>query len=153
MANVSSAIAWPLYNPNNGQMCDGTIDEAIVCAQSTTVTLSQAYLMPENSLLQAMTFYVSVIPGGTTTFAMGDEFDATRYGSLISTTAGTSGIILLGGISQLVVMDSDPLFMGGEPILFNSTSRIKLTFNTAPTDALGRIRVIMHYRKFLIPNQ
>src|SRR5262245_6394408 len=102
MATVHSGISWPVYNPNNGQMCDGTIDELIVCAQSTTTTLSQAYLIPENAIIEFLSFYVSVIPGGTTYVDIGDELEPQRYVSRVSTTAGTSNVLVLGGTRQFM---------------------------------------------------
>ena len=121
----------------NGQELDAKSVTALVTVSAVKQQATSVQI-PANSEVVGVSSYVSVQPPGTSTVDVGVDGSAVsrkRYGANISTSASTAHPGMESpGVSYLVAVS------------------IVLTFNTAPSDNSGRIRLTVHYRTIVPPS-
>jgi hypothetical protein len=121
----------------NGQELDWKTVTALVVV-SVAKQQTTSVQIPANAEVAAVSSYVSIQPPGTETLDVGVDGSAIsrkRYGVNIATSAGTAHPgVESPGTSYLVA------------------TFITLTFNTAPSDNSGRIRLTIHYRAIVPPS-
>jgi hypothetical protein len=121
----------------NGQELDRkTVTDLVVVSAAAQQTTSVQ--IPANSEVVGVSSFVVVQPPGTSTVDVGVAGSAVsrkRYGVNISTSVGTAHPgVESPGTSYLIA------------------TSITLTFNTAPSDNSGRIRITVHYRIIVPPS-
>lgn len=146
---MGSGLTIPLNQANGGSRGFGTIDELIAIAASASSS-STTNLLQTNSWPTGLSWYVSVAPGGVANFSIGDASSSTRFATGISAVAGTSGYVPIFAAS-LLSADDELIMYDDDPVVDPPLGTVKITPNATPSDALGRIRIVIHYENSMIP--
>jgi hypothetical protein len=121
----------------NGQELDRKVVTNLVIV-ATAAQQTTSVQIPANSEVVGVSSYIVVQPPGTSTVDIGvagSAISRKRYGVNISTSLGTAHPGMESpGTSYLAI------------------TSITLTFNTAPSDNSGRIRLTVHYRAIIPPS-
>jgi hypothetical protein len=145
----SGALAFDLSptgcscTPGNGaQRVQGVATELVTIAAAATTDTS-ANLLPANSIIDAVTVRVTTLIPTAATFTVGDATQAARFATGVAVAAGTTAVGLL---------QNDPTVATGNlgPVQ-TSAAKIRITPNSSPADATGRVRVTVFYRQFVAP--
>ena len=91
-----------------------------------------AIQVPANAIILGVSVRVTVQPGGTSTLDIGISGDTTRYVTGMSSAATTTAV--------KARVDA-----------YASATSIRITPNTTPSDAAGRVRVTIHYLDLVAP--
>lgn len=116
---------------NGGSYQRGYVDELVTIAASATT--SSTVQIPAGARVRGVSCRVTVQPTGTTSFGIGVSGDATRFGSSVSSAADTTNVGY------------------GDETKYASATSILITPNTTPSDAAGRIRVVVEYDLMTAP--
>lgn len=121
----------------NGQELNWKTVTALVIV-STAIQQVTSVQVPANSEVAAVSIYVDTQPPGTSNVDVGvagSAISKKRYGVDVSTNIGTAH----------PGMESPGVF-------YLVTTPIVLTFDVAPSDNSGRIRITVHYRAIVPPS-
>lgn len=124
-------VAWGTDHGNGASIQRGYVTELVTVAAAATTT--STVQIPAGARVVAVTYRVTVQPTGTTSFGIGVSGSATRFGSSVSSNANTTGVSY------------------GDNTRYASATGILITPNTSPSDALGRIRVVVEYELATAP--
>jgi hypothetical protein len=129
----------------NATVKDGLASELITLSTGGTTTDSTAFLLPANSVIDAVSWYVetAITGAGVTGFQIGDATQAQRFQSTFSTlTAGQSGVGLNHRDPTVATANLGPV----------QTTAVKVRITAiGGTPTAGKIRVVVCYRTFTAP--
>lgn len=130
-ANYLSAFA--VAGGANGQVwTDGVATELVTLSTSGTTTDTSVNLLPADSIIYAVTTYVTttISGGGVASYSIGDPTTGTRFASGVTPlTAGSTKVGL------------------GAPCSAQATAA-KVRITASATPSAGQVRVTVHYRTF-----
>ena len=115
---------------------DGVATELLTLSTSGTTTDTSANLLPANSVIYAVTTYVTttISGGGVASYSIGDSGSGTRFASGVTPiTAGSSKVGL------------------GAPASAQAAAA-KIRITTSATPSAGAVRITVHYRTFTPPS-
>jgi hypothetical protein len=118
--------------------------ELLTIAAAANSNTVDATMLPANSLIQAVVGRFTAAPGGSTTCTIGDATTAGRFATGVSTALNTTfrGILhWSGAVTTLAAGPSQAADAG-----------IRVTPNTTPTNALGRLRLWSIFQPFGVPS-
>jgi hypothetical protein len=98
---------------------------------TTTSTVDTTIEIPQYAQVYAVSVRVTTAIAGTATFTVGTAADALLFSGVGRTVASTLNA-------------TDPCTAGGMNY-FNAATKVRITPNATPSDALGRVRVTIHY--------
>ncbi len=88
-------------------------------------------IVPADSILHAISWYITTAVAGAGTLTFGDGTDVNRFGQATTVTAGAKDVTL------------------GTPWLITSAMTIRITTSANPT--AGVVRVVPHYTRYAAP--
>lgn len=115
---------------NNGQLLGLKTLSELVTLVSGHATDATSMQLPANAIIMGVSVRVTAAPATTATFTVTGTSSATAFqtGANVSTVVNTTDV----GTKSC-------------PYLNTAAQTITLTYNAAPTDSLGRVRVTIHY--------
>jgi hypothetical protein len=116
---------------NGGSYQRGYVTELVTIADAATT--SSTVKIPAGARVKGVSCRVTVKPTGTTSFGIGVSGAATRFGSSVSSDADTTNVGY------------------GDETAYSSATALLITPNTTPSDAAGRIRVVIEYELMTAP--
>lgn len=122
---------------SNGQgWSDGVATEILTLSTVGTTTDTSANLLPADSIIYAVTTYVTatISGGGVASYSIGDPTTGTRFASGVTGLASGSTKVGLGAPASAQV----------------SAAKIRITASATPS--AGQVRVTVHYRTFTPPS-
>ena len=132
-------LQYPLGSPNAVSWVHGTKTEEIILATGSVTTDSTAQLLPANSIIEAVSYFITQAITTAATFSIGDDSP--------QTTRFVNGAAV-GTPSAVALAFQDATGATG-PV--NATAKkIRITTNVNP--GAGKIRVVVHYRQFVAPS-
>jgi hypothetical protein len=121
----------------------GLMTEEITLSTGGATTLSTGYLLPATSIIDFVSYYVtvSITGSGVTGFEIGDTATATRFtaSAITGLTGGTAGVA------------QDHLSLAHLAMSQVAADKIKITA-VGGTPTAGKIRVLVYYRQVLAPS-
>ena len=117
------------------------VDEGLAVINARNVTLNN--LLHANSRIRSVVGKVTVAPGGVTTFEVGDAASNSRFATGVSAAISTEFVGLRHERGSVAV-DAD----GALQI---TAAGVRLGMDANPSDALGRIRVVVFGETFVAP--
>jgi hypothetical protein len=126
----------------NGAVCKRGYNTELITIAAAASSDSSANLLPTNSIIEGVVYYVSVQPPGTSTMNIGNALATTRFATGVSTAVG-------GGVANAHMSGSVATDANGPTQTTNA--KIRITPNATPSDASGRVRVTVWYRTYVPP--
>jgi hypothetical protein len=126
---VTPADLFSVGMANGQQLSIGALTELVTMAsgQGSNTTTMQ---IPANAIVLGVSVRVTAVPATTATFTV---------------TGNTSTTAFQTGTNVSTALNTTDAGTKACPYLNTAAQTVKLTYNAAPTDSLGRVRVTIHY--------
>jgi hypothetical protein len=136
---TSASDVSAIFTTSNGAALNTYTISELVTVAASAFTDSATNLLPANSLIIAVSYKVTVVSTGVTTFDIGVAGDTARYGSVVPNNTGTG----TGSSFSLTI----PL----NPSMQKAAAKIRVTPDSVPGAADGRIRIVTMYQTITAP--